>query len=209
MPKINLLKKLNLTPNFIYETIVTTYNANDKTPNAAPMGIFFLDENQLIISPYNSTKTYRNLVNSGCGVINFIFDLEVFLETAFNNASPKLPAKFFENADQVDAPRLKDAVAYIEIRVLETQKGEDRSKIIGKVVTWEISTLTFHPINRGYNLALESIIHATRIVAFKEDSEKIKTLKNLIAKYQKIIEKVAPTGDFIKIMGRIQEIINK
>ena len=76
MPKINLLKKLNLTPNFIYETIVTTYNPEDKTPNAAPMGIFFLDENQLIISPYNSTKTYRNLVNSGCGVINFTFDLD-------------------------------------------------------------------------------------------------------------------------------------
>ena len=207
MPKINLLKKLNLIPNFIYETIVTTYNPENKTPNAAPMGIFFLDENQLIISPYNSTKTYRNLVNSGCGVINFTFDLEVFLETAFKTESPKLPINYFEKADQVDAPRLKDAVAYIEIHVLETQKGKDRSKIIGKVVTWEISKLPFYPINRGYNLALESIIHATRIIAFKKDPAKVKALKNLIVTYQKIIEKVAPTGDLIKMMDRIQDII--
>ncbi len=207
MLKISLLKKLNLIPHYIYETIVTTYNIEDKSPNAAPMGIIFLDETRVIISPFNSTKTYRNIVEYGCAVINFTYDLELFFESAFSTTKPKLSLNYFNPAAKINAPRLNNSIVSIEFRSREIQKGKDRSKITGDIITWEISAKPFHPINRGFTLVLESIIHATRIVSFKNDTEKVRNLKDLITEYQIIIEKVAPTGNYSKIMTQIQKII--
>ncbi|NVM54685.1 MAG: DUF447 family protein [Candidatus Helarchaeota archaeon] len=209
MLKIAILAKLNLTPNYIYETIVTTYNKKDKTPNAAPMGIKILDDQNIVISPFLSTQTHKNIEKYGCAVINFIYDLEIFFESTFNKKRSKLPLTLFENATNVDAPRLKEAIAHIEIRVREVQKDSERSNFFGEIVACDFSTIPFHPLNRGYNLVLESMVHATRIITFKKDTEKVKNLINLIEHYRKLVKKVAPTGKFVNLMDKIQNIIKK
>ena len=200
--------KLNLKPDYTYETILTTY-FEDKTPNAAPMGIIFIDEKVVEISPFLSTQTYKNIERDGCAVINFIHDLKIFFTCTFNVKKPKLPLNFFEKSLKVNAPRLKSALAHIEVETREIKKNIDRSKIIGEIITWDIENVPFLPLNRGYNLVLESIIHTTRILAFWNDSKKIKPLMDLFNRYQKLIEKVAPTGDYIEIMKQLRSIIEK
>jgi len=207
--KINLLTKLNLSLNYIYETIVTTYTIEDKLPHAAPMGIRLINNQTAAISPYLNTTTYKNIENSRCAVINFIYDLDIFFQSTFNLSKPKLPLSYFKKASKVDAPRLKTAIAYIEVRVLEIQKNSERSTITGEIVNWEIIANPIFPLNRGYNLVLESIIHATRILAYKNDEEKVRPLEDLIFQYRKLIEKVAPAGKFVDLMNKIQDIIKK
>ena len=205
---MNILKKLNLIPNNIYETIVTTYNAEDELPNAAPMGIKMLDDQNVEISPYLSAQTYKNIEKHRCAVINFIFDLNIFFESTFSTQKPKLSLTFYKKAKKIDAPQLKEAAAHIEISVSEIQKDKDRAKIKGKIIAWEVSNVPFVPINRGFGLVLESMIHATRIKIFQNDPQKVKVLKDLITKYKKIVEKVAPDNDLLSIMNRIHGLIN-
>ncbi|NVM28240.1 MAG: DUF447 family protein [Candidatus Helarchaeota archaeon] len=209
MLKISLLAKLNLIPNYIYETIVTTYNVEDNLPNAAPMGIMLLDEQKVVISPFVTTQTFKNIKTNKAAVINFTQDLEIFYRSTFSEMRPKLPEIVFEKANEVEAPVLKDALAFLEIRAQEIQIERDRSKIIGEIARWVATASPFHPLNRGYNLVLESLVHATRIIAFKDDMRKVTTLKNLIKRYQEIVEKVAPTGKLTKLMVRIQNVIEK
>lgn len=206
--KINLLSKLNLKPNYIYETILTTYT-EDNIPNAAPMGIILIDNQTVIISPFLSTQTYKNIEKHRCAVINFTYDLEIFFQSTFNPHRPKLPFQFFEKATKINAPRLKKAIAWIEVKIREIQKNEIRARIIGEVVEWDIGTIPFQPINRGFNLVLESIVHTTRVIEFENDLEKVKPLVNLIKQYQRLIKKVAPDGKLVEIIEQIQKIIEK
>ena len=207
--KIDLLTKLDLKPNWIYETIVTTYIAEDTMPNAAPMGIRFVDGQTAVISPYLSTQTYRNIEKHRSAVINFTYDLDIFFDSTFSNKKPKLTLTYFEKAMKVNAPQLKVALAHVEVSACEIQKTRERSIITGEIVHWSGTLNPALPLNRGYFLTLESIVHATRIVAFRDDPEKTKPLLDLVAQYRKIVEKVSPTGQYIQIFDKIQQIIEK
>ena len=207
--KISVLKVLNLKPNYIYESIVSTYTPEDKLPHAAPMGIIFLDEQHLIISPFVSTQTYQNIKNSMCAVVNFTYDLRIFFESTFSDTKPKLPINYFAKAPSVKAPALKahKAPAFLEVRVQELEVKEDRAVITCEIINWGFERNSLQPINRGFNLVLESMIHATRILAFQNDAQKTKPLRELINRYQKVIEKVSPGGKCVEIMEQIQNII--
>ena len=204
---MNILTKLNLIPNYIYETLVTTYNSEDKTPNAAPMGISLLNEKEVVIAPYITTQTFRNIEQTGCAVINFTYNLDLFFESTFSTQRPKLPSQLFKQSKKVEAPFLKDAFARIEVKILEIQKDTKRAKIRAAIIGWDSTQIPFFPINRGYNLVLESMIHATRILEFENEEEIIGPLKELILKYRTIVNKVAPEGKLIEIMRKIEKII--
>jgi hypothetical protein len=205
---ISLLTKLNLEPNYIYETIVTTYT-EDNLPNAAPMGIILLDEQTVVISPFLSTQTFKNIEKYGCAVINFLYDLKIFFESAFSTKKPKLPREAFEKAKQVNAPRLQCAIAHIELQVHEIRKDNDHAKVVGDILGFDVSSIPLLPLNRGYNLVLESIIHTTRILEFHNDPQKVKPLVALVNQYQKLVEKVAPIGDCVDLMRQLQKLIHK
>jgi uncharacterized protein len=206
---MNILSKLNLTPSYIYETIVTTYNPQDKIPNAAPMGIMFRDEKTVVISPYMTTQTFKNIEQTRYAVINFIYDLDSFFESAFSANRPKLPLHRFKPSKKVPVPCLKDAFAHIEVEALEVQKESTRAKIITEIKIWDIGQIPCFPINRGYNLVLESIIHATRIVEFKNDEKLVGPLIELIRKYRTLVTKVAPGGKLVAIMAQLENRIEK
>ncbi|MFX1297685.1 MAG: DUF447 domain-containing protein [Promethearchaeota archaeon] len=203
------MNPLNLIPNYIYETIVSTYSAENKLPHTAPMGIISLDEQNLIISPYISTQTFKNIEKYQCAGINFIYDLEIFFESTFSNKKPKLPTDLFIKASSIDAPLLKNTEAFIEARVDEIQINGNRARILVEIVDWGFKQYPFHPINRGFNLVLESMIHTTRIIAFRNEPHKIIPLLEIIKQYRTLIKKVAPAGTYLEIMDKIQKIINE
>ena len=206
---MNILAKLNLNPGYIYETIVTTYNPQDKMPNAAPMGIAFHDEKTVVISPYMTTQTFKNIQQTRYAVINFIYDLDTFFESAFGTNKPKLPLHRFKPSKKVPVPGLKDAFAYVEVETLEIQKDASRAKIIAEIKTWDVGQIPCFPINRGYNLVLESIIHATRIVEFRDDEKLVGPLITLIKQYSTLVTKVAPEGKLVALMAQLENLIEK
>jgi len=206
---MNILSKLNLNPTYIYETIVTTYHPQDKMPNAAPMGIMFRDEKTVVISPYMTTQTFKNIEQTHCAVINFIYDLDFFFESAFSANRPKLPLHQFKPSRKVPAPCLKDAFAHVEVEALEIQKEGNQAKVLAKIITWDVAQIPCGPINRGYNLVLESIIHATRIVEFRDDEKLVEPLIELIRKYRILVTKVAPEGKLVAIMAKLENLIEK
>jgi hypothetical protein len=72
-----LITDLGFSKGIIFETIVTTFDA-EGNPNAAPMGVILEDEQTLGLSIFNSSLTSYNLKTSGCSVINLTIDIAIF-----------------------------------------------------------------------------------------------------------------------------------
>ncbi|MCP8316912.1 MAG: DUF447 family protein, partial [archaeon] len=175
MPKVNSLSDLGFIKNCVFEVIVSTYGINH-VPNAAPMGIMTDDMQRFIMKPYTTSQTYRNIFLQKCAVINIISNSIIYYKTAFKDYNPdkRVPIDWFEKADLVDAPKLKNADACIEVKAIKIEnKKRDRAKVLCEVVN--ISHI-INTVPKAYcraNFALiESIIHATRINVFLSKDEK-------------------------------------
>ncbi|MEJ2126542.1 MAG: DUF447 family protein [Candidatus Bathyarchaeota archaeon] len=96
------LQDLGFREGTISETIVSTCDSNGKS-NAAPMGVELKNNNQLVIRPFVSSLTYKNIQATQSAVVNLTFDPNLFYITAFKEANPKgkLPANLFEKAKTV------------------------------------------------------------------------------------------------------------
>ncbi|MEM3383139.1 MAG: DUF447 family protein [Nitrososphaerales archaeon] len=199
MSKISL-SDLGFIKNCIFEAIVSTYNIKN-LPNAAPMGIKTNDMRKLIIKPYITSQTYRNLLSQKCAVINITSDPLIYYKTALKNIDDcDVISDWFEKADQVNAPKLKNADAYIEVRVTKIENKKDRAKVLFDVVDIIPVKITPKAYCRANFAVIESIIHVTRIKVFLKNRRKIEELTNLVKYYDTLVKRVAPHSIYSKIM---------
>ena len=93
----------------MYEILATTYSITEDgkeiKPNASCMGIRVLEDNQIQISPFSSTSTYRNLKKSSTIAINFVDDVYLYALAALKEQdSPigltELHLKFHQKISQ-------------------------------------------------------------------------------------------------------------
>jgi hypothetical protein len=162
------LCNLGFLKDAIGETIVSTYSA-DGQPNAAPMGTVMKSNEQLIIRPFMSSLTYKNLQTKKCAVVNVTSNPELFYFTAFKEANPdgKLSHNLFEKAETVDAPRLRAADATVEVSVAETGSfSTERAEALCNVQLVNASKKLPKVYCRAQFATIEAIIHATRIKPF-------------------------------------------
>ena len=199
---LGFLEKLGFLRGCIVETIVTTLDRTGK-PNAAPMGAFTEDMENLILRPYTDTLTYRNLDASRSAVVNLTLNPEVFYRTAFKDANSRLPSSWFEDAETVNAPRLKGAYAFIEVSVLEISHGggeRAEAKCAPRLVR---SVGQPSPAYcRAIFATLESIIHATRVRTFLSEGrrEEAAELMKLVEHYRSLVQRVAPNSPYERTM---------
>lgn len=210
-----ILEKLGMIPNCIYETIFTTYNT-DFTPNAAPIGITTPDMKKIIAKIYSTSQTYRNILEKKCVVINITNDVSLFFQTSLDKKSLEKETKIFKKSKNINAPILIPASAYIEATVDNIQKiDEKRFKIILSIKDAEIVDPCATPICRAPNLILESIIHATRIEAYKREGEtkKAEQLIDQVKSYKELVSRIAAGTKYQEIMEktwkRIQQTIQQ
>ncbi len=203
---------IGLSEGIIVETIVSTYDKNGR-PTAAPMGVKAKDAQHIIIRPYTSTQTYKNLGLKQCAVVNLTSDPELFYHTAFKETNPegKVPWEWFGDAERVNAPKLNRADAFIEISVLDVRDSDaDRADVLCDVKL--IKVLDHSP--RGYCRAtfatIEAIIHATRVGVFLDigEQEKAQRLIDLISHYTAIVNRVAPNSHLSEIMAGLNRRTN-
>ncbi len=192
----------------LYEAIVTTCNVNlalEKiTYNAAPMGVIFPDSKHIIIRPYLTTNTYKNIQSHRCAGINFTNNIKLFYNSAIKKS--KISQNNFLTSKKKKIPLLKDSITRFVVRMekMEINESKNRAKILCKIDEFENIESNIEPYNRGYFAVLESIIHFTRInILMEQNPEKGKILIDNILEYNSFIKRVYPNSDFEEIMNEI------
>jgi len=191
---VNLLKELNLKPGIIYEIICGTYNP-DGTSNLAPMGVGL--SKGLVLSPYETTQTARNLRAIRACSINFSDDAWIFTWACFDGTEEKkLLRQRLRSGKKINCPVLLDATAVVECKIdrIETSQDKVRDSVFCKPIHVEVKR-KFVPYTRAFSLLVEMLIHASRIPPFEaqEDQSKVQIIKQEIKKNAQIIQRVAST----------------
>ena len=191
---MNLLKELNLKPEIIYESICGTYNP-DGSPNMAPMGVRL--SKGLVLTPYVTTQTARNLRATRACSINFSDNAWIFAWACFNGAGEKERLRrHLKLGKKIKCPVLRDATAMVECKIdqIETSPDKARDSVFCQPVHVEVQS-KFVPFTRAFSLFIEMLINASRIHPFEalENQNKVQELKQEITKYAQIIQRVAHT----------------
>jgi len=208
------LDALGFLKGSIGETIVSTYDS-DGQPNAAPMGVVIKSNEQLLIRPYLTSLTYKNLQAKGCAVVNVTSNPELFYVTAFKDVNPdgKLPRGLFEKAETVVAPRLGAADAAVEVLVAEVGSfGSERAEFLCNVQLVKASKALPKVYYRAQFATIEAIIHATRIKLFlrgnKQEQKQVIHLLELVNVCEDVVNRTAPNSRYSEIMADLTQRIS-
>ncbi len=106
----------------LYEIIATTYsitkNGKEIKPNASCMGIRMIEGEQIQISPFYSTITYKNLKEHSTIAINFVDDVYLYALAALKEPDSPInltdfPSKYYDfkylESRAMDVPYIKKA----------------------------------------------------------------------------------------------------
>ena len=138
----------------IVETVTTTINP-DGTVNCAAMGVEWGDE-EIVIKPYRSTRTLRNLHATGAAVVNITDDILLFSQAALGDPHPPT-----HPASNVQGAVLDDACSWREVRVEAIEDDEPRARV-STVVVGRGTGREFLGLNRARHAVLEASILASR-----------------------------------------------
>ncbi len=149
----------------ILEGLVTTLpraDAPKETANIAPMGPIVDDTmSRLILRPFTSSTTYRNLKAHGEGVFHVTDDALLIARAAIGTVRPCADAPV-RLAEVVRGVILSGACRYYEFRVRELDDSHERTRITAEVVH-RGTQREFFGFNRAKHAVLEAAILATRL----------------------------------------------
>ncbi len=171
----------------IIESIVTTVAA-DGTINVAPMGVEWepvTAPDAIVLKPFLSTVTYRNVSAARTAVVNLIDDVRVFARAAISN-----PAYETTPATVVRGVVLADCCAWREVEVTTIDSTPPRSRIETTVVHAG-TRRDFIGFNRARHAVLETAIYATRVHMLPREF-----LLAEVERLQVIVDKTAGPHEF-------------
>ena len=138
----------------IIETVTTTINP-DGSVNCAAMGVEWGDET-IVIKPYRSTRTLRNLRATGAAVVNLTDDILLFTQAALGHPQP--PTR---PAATIDGAVLAGACSWRELTVEAIDDSGPRARVTTHVVGRGVAR-EFLGFNRARHAVLEASIIASR-----------------------------------------------
>jgi hypothetical protein len=195
----------------IAECIVTTYDP-DGQPRAAPMGVRAPRPDALIIQPYRSSRTYRNLRQRRAAVVSVTDDPAMFFRTALKGILTDVPEAWFRPADHVDAPKLQPVDAYLEVTV---DALRDVSEARVEAVCSPVKTCVPLRRPRAYSRAdfavIESVVHATRVGNLRSIGRDFEAsrLEAYIRHYLTIVQRVCPHSPALRMMEQLMAWIQR
>ena len=139
----------------IRETIVTTVDANGR-PHIAPLGII-QEGDGWIIAPFRPSTTLDNLRAVPFAVANFCDDVRIFAGCLTGRQDWPTAA-----SARVPAPRLKDALAHMELAVTRVTEDVLRPRFHCGVVQ-RASHAPFAGFNRAQAAVIEAAILVSRL----------------------------------------------
>ncbi|HHY36331.1 MAG TPA: DUF447 family protein [Firmicutes bacterium] len=165
----------------IIETIVTTLGAGGRC-NPAPMGVVLLsgEEGRILLRPFKTTHTFRNLKETGFAVVNMSWDGALYVYTALGDPDlPLLPA------DRIPGRVLRDHRGYWEVQVEDVREEGERAAVTCRIVK-EVAREGIWGFNRARAALVEGAILATRLHLYAPAFVK--------AELDRLAEVVARTG---------------
>jgi uncharacterized protein len=169
----------------ILETIVSTLDSEER-PNFAPMGIT-LEEDRVVLRPFRSALTWKNLQEVGEGVVNFTDNVLLFARCAVD---PFLPPH--HDARTVRGTVLDDACSWKEFVIESKDLEAERGRFTGRIVS-EGRLRDFVGFNRARHAVIEATILTTRLHLLGRDRvmEEISRLRPLVDKTAGAVEREA------------------
>ena len=160
----------------IIETIFSTLDENGK-PNFAPMGILW-GEDSVIVRPFRTSQTYRNLLSSGHGVANLSDNVLAFVQCAlYDEILPSFPAV------TVPGVVFQDACSWLELAVVAGGGSEERAEFCCRVLH-RGRHKDFLGFCRAKYGVIEAAIMATRLAFYDRNRA-----TDILNQYMKVIEK--------------------
>lgn len=140
----------------ILEAIVTTAN-EDGTINIAPMGPL-VDETleTLVLRPFRTSTTYKNLIRTSAGVLHITDDVLLFAKAAIGAVEP-LP-EFLSSEPLV----LGSACRWLSFEIVSVDDSAERSVLVART-TRRGHLREFFGFNRAKHAVIEAAILATRV----------------------------------------------
>jgi len=204
----------------LYEIIATTYSITKKgkeiKPNASCMGIRMIEGEQIQISPFYNTITYKNLKEYSTIAINFVDDVYLYALAALKEPDSPInltdfPSKYYDfkhlESRAMDVPYIKKAWGILIGEVsheFQKTKYDDLGEVIVPVFKLDVIFTeklqeTHKLFNRAENLALETIILATRLkVAGKNQNQPL---------FSEIYKKINDYKENIKRFGKNEQAL--
>jgi uncharacterized protein len=181
----------------IVETIVSTLDESG-APNFAPMGVI-LNEEFITVRPYRNTRTCRNLVASGYGVVNFSDDALAYVQCGLYHAVlPNFPAS------TVAGVVYQETCSWQEMALVSRGGSDERAELQFRVLH-KGRNKEFLGFCRARNAVIEATILASRLDFCDPD-----TMNQKLIQYGEIIEKTGGASekqafqlvqDFVKKRG--------
>ena len=142
----------------ILEGLATTKN-EDGSVNLSPMGpIVDRSMTQLLLRPYQTSMTYKNLKREGVGVFHVTDNVEMIAQAAVGSVVP-LPEFVSHSSGGVV---LADACRWCAFEVAELDDSQERTSIQCRVVD-SGRQRDFFGFNRAKHAVIEAAILATRV----------------------------------------------
>ena len=138
----------------IVETVTTTINP-DGTVNCAAMGVEWGEE-IIVIKPFPSTRTLRNLRATGAAVVNLTDDVLLFTQAALGDPQP--PTR---PTAAIAGAVLTEACSWREVTVEEVDESGPRARVTTRVVERGAGR-EFVGFNRASHAVIEASIIASR-----------------------------------------------
>jgi len=139
----------------IREAIIGT-RAPGGAVHLAPMGVRRQDK-RFLLAPYRPSRTLENLRAHPEAVVNFCDDVRVFAGCLTGRADWPTTSSAV-----VGVPRLRDALAHSELRVLECEEDPERPRFSCQEVHAE-GHLPFRGFNRAQAAVIEAAILVSRL----------------------------------------------
>ena len=222
-------EEFGLKKGYLYEIISTTYSLTEKaiSPNASCMGIRMIGENQIQISPFLGTTTYQNLKENSTVAINFIDDVYMYALAALKELNSPIglnefPKEYYEfkfiESRAMDVPFIKNSWGILIGDVsqeFQKEKHDDLGEMMVPVFTLNIILAekfrdSFNVFNRAENLALETIILATKLKAAKgtKDKKSFYVIHEKIIEHMGNIERFGKNKDALKTLKLVSDYIS-
>ena len=220
-----------LRKDVLYEIIATTFTTENDgkliMPNASCMGIKLNKNGKIEISPFHTTTTYRNLKENGNVVINFVDDIYLYALAALKapGSSIKFPLEYYlyttlkskRKKGYRTFPCVKQSWGILigkiknEVKLISKDKyGESlRSTFELKIFYSQKYRDSFKYFNRAENLALETIVLATRMKVAKElnNIELFDTIYEKIIEYKENVGRFSNNKDVLKVFDLVSDYI--
>jgi hypothetical protein len=197
------LQRLGFTENRIVEIIMITINS-DGSFNPAPMGVRRQGDH-LEARPFTTSHTYRNLTRNSVASINVTDDPILFLKTAFKN----------ELAD--DTNILELSLEGSDATIIVEKTGEDAFSSSQASVILRSKQVVIHNdsptvFSRGRAMAIEAIIHATRVPVYQSrgDEAKVEGLLQSMRYCFDVISRVSDSDSpEIQVVDSLRTLLEK